>query len=873
MFLFTRLRNVFRTLFRTRELDRDLDEELESFIHLRMDRMISEGMSARQARRKALLEMGGLDQIKVKVREERAGAFLDVLVQDLRGSIRTLRRDPGFSLVAIVILALGIGATSAIFSLVDRQLPFEEPDRLVMGMKTIQGNPANWISRVDYYDFSDQNRSFEELAAVTDFTRSIPETSGEEPVLMRVGYATWNLFPLLGVESIRGRGFQSEDAEPGAARVILVSHRLWREQYGGETDLVGSTLTLSGQPCAVIGVLPRDHQFMVDADVWWLVDREGPWDLGRGSHSHMMVGRLLPGVTMEQAGEDLSAIAAELSELYPETNDEKGVALQSLRSALIFDARPVLLTLLAATILVLLIACGNVAGLLLARGQVKLPELSLRSALGATRSRLIRQQLTESLLIAGLAGLLGVVIARVLLDLLLNLLPGGMAGLDPPTIDAGVLSFTIGVSLVTGVFTGLIPAVRSSVANLVGRMNTGSRVSESARSTRLRSSFVIAQVTFSIVLLVAAGLLINNLIGLARVDLGFDPDELFTCSLQISPTDYPSAEERLGFFDDLLDHVRTLPGVESATVANKVPALNPGQDWGVHATSRPPARPVDGITALARWAPPGYFETLRMPLLSGRDFEPTDRGEASQVIILSEDSARTLFPDSDPIGQLVTVEFLDPDEFRVIGIVEDGRLNGVRSEPYRAMYMPFARQPATGMRLIVRAERNAIDLAEPIRNIVRQMDRMVPLAYPTTVDAGIDDQLGGFRVAIIAMSLFAVLALVLTAVGLYGVLAYHVRQRASEIGLRVCLGATGRDIIVGVLRQGFLLVGIGLALGVGGAIAGEQLLSSILSRTEAISVTAYAGALMLFVVVAFIACLVPALRTLRIDPVEALRIE
>jgi len=784
-----------------------------------------------------------------------------------------MRREPGFALVAVMILALGIGATSALYSLVDRQLPFEEPDRLVMGMKTIQGRPANWISRVDYYDFHDRNRSFRELALVTDFTQSLTETSGDEPVLLTTAFATWNLLPLLGIEPVQGRGFRSEDAVPGAERVVLASYRLWMEQFGGEADQIGRTLTLNGSPCTVIGVLPRDFHFLVEADLWWLVNREGPWDPGRGSHSHMMIGRLLPGITMEQAGQDLSAIAAELSKQYPETNDEKGVFLRPLRSSLMSDARPVLLTLLAATVLVLLIACGNVAGLMLARGQVKLPELSIRSALGATRLRLIRQQMTESLFIAGLAGLLGVVIARMLLDLLLSLLPGGLVGLDPPTINGGVVLFAIGVSIVTGIFTGLVPAVRSSVANLVDRMNTGTRVSESARSTRLRSTFVVAQVTFSVVLLVAAGLLINNLIGLARIDIGFDPDDLFTCGIQISPLEYQTAEERIGFFDDLLERVRALPGVENATVANKVPAVDPYQDWGVHATSRPPTRPVDGITALARWAPPGYFETIRMPLLRGRDFEPTDRGEAAQVIILSDDTARNLFPDTDPIGHLVTVQFLDPDVFRVIGIVGDGHLNGIRNEPYRAMYMPLARQPSSGMRLIVRVERDAIGLTDPIRSIVRDMDRMVPLAYPTTVEAAIDRQLGGFWIAIIAMSLFAVLALVLTAIGLYGVLAYHVRRRASEIGLRVCLGATGRNIIAGVLQQGFLLAGIGITLGIAGALAAEQLLSTILSRTDAIGITAYLGALLLFAIVAFVACLVPALRTLRIDPVKALRIE
>jgi predicted permease len=404
-------------------------------------------------------------------------------------------------------------------------------------------------------------------------------------------------------------------------------------------------------------------------------------------------------------------------------------------------------------------------------------------------------------------------------------------------------------------------------------MQSGSRVSEGRGSTRLRSVFVVAQVTFSLVLLITAGLLISDLRELTRIDMGFDPEGLFTCGLSISPVDYPTAESRHHFFDGLLDQIEALPGVASVAVANKAPALHPYQDWGLHATSRPPATPADGITALARWASPGYFSTIGMPLLRGRDFEPTDRGDGAQVVILSEATARILFPDSDPIGQLVSIEFIDGYEFRVIGIAGDGRLNGIMSDSFRAFYLPSALFGSTGLQLIVRTTGDPLRIAGPVREVIRRTDPMVPMEYPTTIADGLEEQLGGFRVAISAMSLFAVLALALTAIGLYGVLSYHVRRRTSEFGLRVCLGATGGRIIAAVLRHALLLIGIGLALGIGGGLLSVPLLERYLTGAGPVTIAMWTGPLLVFLLVAFAACLMPALRVLRIDPVEALRIE
>ncbi len=831
------------------------------------------GIPEDQARRQAKLELGGIEQVTEKVRTERVGSHLGILAHDLRYTLRALRADPGFSIVVIIILALGIGATSALFSLVTRDLPFPEPDRLVVGLKTYLGNTSGPVSRVDYYDFLDQNRTFADLAATTTLTQPIPMVGEGEPIMAEVGWVTWNFFRTLGVEPVAGRSFLPEEAEPDAPTVVIISYSFWQNRYGGSPDLVGRTISVAGTPITVIGILPADYHFLLEADIWSLVDRQGPFDRSRGSHSHWLVGRLRPGVSHEQAQADLGAIAASLAEQYPDTNEAKGIVLLPLRAFLMFNARPVLYTLLIATVLVLLIACGNAAGLFLARGQKRLPELAVRSTLGASRSRLVRQLLTESLALTVIAGGIGVAVAWLLLRLLLHLLPGGQAGLEPPTLHGGVLLFTLGVSIVTGILVGVVPALRGSVANLTGRLAGTTRVSEHVQSTRLRGGFVVLQVALSVVLLISAGLCINSLVRVGRVDLGFDHEDLFTCGLTLSGGDYQSEQQLQQFFTDLLDHIRALPMVAGATMINRAPLLQPYQDWGVYPLSGSEVLVNDGVSALSRWVPPGYFETMRMPLIEGRDFNATDSGEAAQKIILSEDTARRLFPDGDPIGQQVAVDFTGETPFEVIGVVGDARLNGVLSDPFRAMYMPYARMTSGQMQLLVRGTDSASAVAGPVREIIRGMDRNLPLAYPATYEEIIADQLGGFHTTILAMGLFAALALILAAIGLYGVLTFHVRQRSRELGIRMVFGAGRSDIIGRVLRQGYLLVAIGLGLGLTGAAAATGLVRRILFQAEALDTAAYAGAVILFAAVAFVACLIPARRTLRIDPVESLRAE
>jgi len=869
-----RLNSILRRMFDRDTVERELDEELQAYLDMRTAQLIGEGHPVDEARRRARLELGGVEKVKEDVRRERAGSVLEEFARDVRHTLRSLRAEPGYALIIIMILALGIGATSALFSMVDRDPPFSEHERLLIGRTTWNGNLAGgWVSRVDYYDFLDQNRTFENLALLTDFTQPFPMITEGEPSLIEVGWVTWNLFETLGVEPLLGRLYRPEEAEPGAPPVVMVSHSFWQDRFGGSSDLVGSTIQVAGAPITVIGILPPDYHFFGEADLWSLINREGPWDTSRGSHSHAVVGRLASGVTKEQAQADLSAIAQVLAEEYPDTNEGKGIALIPLRSFLMFNIRPVLFTLLAATVLVLLIACGNVAGLFLARGQKRLPELAIRSALGAGRGRLIRQLLTESVCLTALAGVLGIALAWLLLRLILQLPSFGYPGLEPPAINGEVLLFALGLSLVTGLVVGIIPALRVSGSDLIRRIGTGARTSEHRRSTRLRSGFVIGQVALSVVLLVVTGLLITSLTRLARVDPGFDADNLFTFGLQVPPADYPDPEQRWQFYDELLGRIRSLPGVEDATMINKVPARHPYQDWGVYPLSGSEVQADAGVSSLARWVPPGYFATMRMPLLEGRDFDETDAIGGGLKIILSEDTARRLFPDGDAIGQLVTIDFTDGAFLEVIGIVGDGRLNGITSDPFRAMYMTYAYMPSTRMQIVVRAERNAAALAAPIREVVREMDRTIPLDSPTTLEAVISEQLGPFRIAILALSLFALLAIVLAAIGLYGVLAFHVRQRSRELGIRMVFGAGRGDIIGRVLRQGYLLVLIGMVVGLVGAALGAGLLRQILFQTSAIEPVTYLVTAAFFAAVALAACLLPARRTLSIDPVESLRAE
>jgi putative ABC transport system permease protein len=807
--------------------------------------------------------------------EARVGESFGTLLQDVRYSLRTLKKNIGFALIAVSILAIGIGANTALFSTVNtallRRLPFEEPDRLVVGRKTIDGRLSGPVSTPDYFDYRELSRSFEDLAQFGDFTHQLTITGGERPELVRAMFVSWNLFPVLRVKPLAGRHFLLEDGK-GRSNIILISHGFWQRRFGGSPDAVGSTLTLDSSPYTVVGVMPQGFRFLHQADLWGLINRDDPFDKRRDSHSFTIVGRLKHDVTLEQAQSEVDSIASGLEQQYPDTNKGKGLSLMDLHGAMVSQVRLSLLLLMATTVLVLLIACGNVAGLLLARGHQRLQEMAMRTALGAPRQRLVRQLLTESVILTLVAGLAGTGIAYLAQALLLQLVPMGDIGIDRPVIDKAALAFALLISILTGLVVGIVPALRGTMLDPAQQLKTGPRASESLHGTRLRSGLVIFQVAVSIVLLIGSGLLIRSLAQLTRVDLGFEPHNLLTGSVIAQPADHPTPEERVLFFESLLEEIESQPGVISATLINKLPILNPWQDWPIWLADQPRPSSQDSFMGMARWTVPGYFETMRIPLLQGRDISETDDLDSPKVVVISEAVVRNLFPDRDPIGRLVKIGWSD-EPYHVIGVVADARLNRLQNDPDPALYMASDQVGPASARIAVRTAGDPTLLVGPIQKLLRQKDPNAVLTNPAPMTSIVDDALGDFRIVILSLSIFSGVALALTAIGLYGVLAYHVSQRTNEIGIRLAMGASNANLLGMILKKGLILVGIGLVLGVAGAYSGSLLIRQMLFETQPLDATAYAGAVGFLGLVALAACFLPAWRATRVNLVDVLRSE
>ncbi len=795
---------------------------------------------------------------------------------DLRLAARLFRAEPGFTAAAVITLAVGIGATTAVFAAVNAallgQLPFPRPDRLVVGFKTIDGRVAGSVSRIDYFDYRDRSRSFASLAATANFTTPGTLAGGDEPRLVELGFVTWDYFRTLGVKPVLGRDFVAAEEDPGGQDIVIISHGLWQSRFGGATDVLDKPLVLNGVPLTIVGVMPQGARLFFDADVWAKVDRTGPFDSGRDSHSHRLVGRLRDGVSLEQAQAEMDLIAAALRDEYPE-DATKGLWIGRLDAFLVRDLRTMLWLLSTVTALVLLVASANVAGLLLARGQRRLPEMAMRAALGASRGRLARQLLTETLTLALPAGALGVLVAWFTSGLLGRLLPLDQPGVAGPIVDGRVLGFALLVSLATGLAAGIVPALRGAVANPARQLGTGRQVFEGRRGLLLRSGLLVLQVAVSVVLVMGAGLVGRSLIRLAAVDLGFDPEGVFAARVQILFVDHPAKEARAAFFSSFIDEVEALPGVTSAALVNRLPILDPSQDWGVWRADQPVPAFEDSYSPFARWVSPGYFETLRIPLLRGRDIAWTDTASSPRVVVISEGVARRLYPERDPIGQTLVVSMGDGVPMEIVGIVGDARLTGVRIAGDAAVYMAAGQMGATQLRLAVRAAGDPAALAGPIREIVRRMDRNALLTAEVPLSVAIADTLSTFRVVVASLGLLSAVALALAAIGLYGVLTCHVTQRWHEIGVRLALGASGTRLVRLVLGHGLALTGAGLVAGIAASLFTGRLLAQFVYETAPLDLEALAGAVLLLAGAAALAGLLPAWRITRVRAMEVLRAE
>jgi predicted permease len=869
------LRSILRAPFRGEDLDRELDEELESYLHLLIDEKIRAGMDPEHARREALIELGGAEQVKANVRETRHGAVLDTLINDTRFAFRTLRKSPGFAAVFVMTLAIGIGANTALFSTIKAlllsPLPYEDPDRLVASVKTYDGNEAGPVSRLDFLDYRRLCQSFENFCAVS-FGARFAVTGGDRAEEIPGLWVSWDLFPMLGVSPILGRGFSKSDEEMAGARIVIISNDLWLRRFGGGEDVVGRSLLVNGEAHEVVGVMPQGFRFLRDADAWLVIDRDCPIDAQRDAHSFTAVGRLKNGTSFEQAQSDVDSVAAALAQGYPDTNTGKGLKLYDLREYMVAHVRPSLNLLVATTALLLLIACINVAGLQLARGQRRLSEMAMRSALGANRGRLIRQLLTESVILTLVAGAVGIAVAYLFHHLLLRLLPQGDPGVPIPTIDAAVMLFAVAISVATGLIVGIVPALRGTSINVWQKLETSTRSTEGRGGTRLRSALVVLQVAMSVVLLIGCVLLIRSMVNLVSVDLGYDTDSVLSATYVIQADDESTVAERVSRIANVIEEIESLPGITSAAAITKLPIASTGTDWPIWLASEPRPEPNESKMALARVATSGYFSTIGIPLLRGRDFTEADVEGATPAVIISEAVAQDLFPDREPIGQMVKLGWFD-FAFEVIGVVGNAKINGIRSQFDEAMYLCSSQFGPSYQWLVVRTEQDPHLLVEPIRTLVEGLDASAVMGDLVTMSEIVDGNLSGIKVVSMALALLSLIALLLTAVGLYGVLAYNVSQRTNEIGIRFALGASPTDVTALIVKNGLVMVGAGIVLGFLGASLSTRLIENLVFEIEPLDPVAYLGGAVFFATVAATACLLPALRATRVDPATALHAE
>jgi len=809
---------------------------------------------------------------------------MQTLWQDLRYGGRMLLKQPGFALIAIVTLGLGIGANTAIFSVVNgvlfRPLPYADPDRLYWVTIDRQdlGNRFT-LSNADFRILKQHNQSFEKLAAVTGERMNL--TGGREPERIASLRVSADFFAALGAQPEMGRTFLADEDQPGKPLVAVVSHSLWQRHLSSDPEPAGRTISLNDRIYTVIGVMPPDFRLFRSVDVWPIMQVNPP--KRRGPFGMRLVAKLKPGIDEQQVRAELTALRDQAEREWPDPQNGSGLARWSyaaepLKEVITGNLRPVLLVLLAAVGCVLLIATANVANLLLARASTREREMAIRAALGASRFRLLRQLLTESVLLAAAGGTLGLLLASYGIDLLLKLEPGNLPRMNEVGIDRGVLIFTSCVALLSGILFGLVPALQISRTNLNESLKEGGRSSTETRGRkRLRGLLVVSQTALALVLLAGAGLMIKSFVRLQQVNPGFNPEGMLTVQVAPPQTRYGEKHKRVSFQRELLERVRSLPGVQSASTSNSVPPENVG-DVDVFEVAGQPV-PSDQNRPLAErlLLSPDHFRTMGIPLLSGRDFSSADDGDAPSVAIINRTMAQRYFPGGDAVGGRIHFGDFGPDEpwITIVGVVGDVKNNGLSAEDAMTIYGPYEQNLWSwgSISLFLRSSSTPESLTSGVRDAVQAMDKDLPIANIKTGEQLLYDAVGRPRFHTLLIALFAGLALLLAAVGIYGVISYSVAQRTHELGIRLAVGARPRDVLFLVMRQGMMLTLTGTVIGVLTAFGLTRLLTSLLFRVSATDPLTFAGVAIVLVAVALLACWIPARRATKVDPMIALRYE
>jgi putative ABC transport system permease protein len=881
--LLSRLTSLWRNLFHKDRMERELTEEIRAHLEMLVELKIEEGLNPVEARRAALIELGGEEQIKELVREAKRGRQLDMLLQDLRYGARMLFKNQGFSSIAITTLALGIGANSAIFSVVDavllRSLPYRDPDRLVLVGYTRMNGSFNTASVDEFLEWRDQTHVFEQIAAYGFDEADL--TGGGEPERLVAGLVSAGLFATLGVSPARGRDFTPGEETAGGPLVVILSDGLWLRRFGGDPQLIGRAITLGGQSRTVIGIMPPGFRFQEETELWL------PLSTNRQQYPAVsVIARLKPGVMPESVRADLSVILDRRRQASPRRYADAQVRIMGLGESLVGKARLALLVLFGAVAFVLLIACANVANLLLARAAVRRKEMAIRAALGAGRVRLVRQLLTESLLLSLAGGTAGLLLAHWAVKLIVTMSPVDIWRINESSVNGSVLGFTCLVTILTGLIAGIFPAMQTSKVE-INEMLKAQSAAGGARSMRggvgrVLSALMIAELGLALVLLIGAGLMIKSFLHLRAVPKGFNPEGVLTLTIAPSRAKYPQGSPQRGvYYQEVLDRVRSLPGVESASLTtHSLPFSGLGRIGYFQVEGRPPFEPGKEPIVSLNFISPEYFQTMGIEIRAGRSFDARDGAAAPKVAIISQTMAQRFFPGENPIGhRLVGEPFLT-----IVGVADDTRLHGLDREIYPEFYLPYT-QNLNGwgvLRLMVRASSSIhnsdnpsamANLATSIRNQVRVIDSNEPVSQIVTMQELLSNSVAERRFRMLLLSVFAALALLIASIGIYGVISYAVSQQTHEVGIRMALGASTGDVTMLMIWRAMRLTLIGVALGLTVAFALTRVLRNLLFSVSATDPVVFALIALLLIGVALIASYIPARRATKVDPIMVLKSE
>ncbi len=884
-----------------RRKQQELNEEIDAHLRMAAGDRLARGENPGRAAQLARRELGNATLIHETTRDQWGWRWLETFLQDARYALRMLRKSPGFTTVAVLTLALGIGANTGIFSIVEavllRPLPFHDPDRVVRILEAVKDLPYTSISGEDYFDWESQNRTLQGSSIAT-FTQNYNASGAGAPEAVAVVRTEANFFSVLGADPLLGRAFASGEDQVGKDHVAVLSYGFWRRHFAGSADALGKTVELNYQPYTVVGVMPRWFNYPESIDVWIPLDHTVQGTSARGNYSYMAIGRLKQGITIQQAQSDLSAIAAHQSQLYPDTNKDRNVSVIPLKTRITQGSRPQLLMLLGAVALVLLLACANVANLLLARAARREREMVLRATLGASRMRILRQLLTESVLLSLAGAGLGLVGASWCISFAQSTTWLPIPHTNPISLNMTVLAFTVGISVVVGVLFGLAPALEASRVNLAEALKESTRSVASSAGWRgkLRDVLVISEIAVSLGLLIGAGLLLRTFARMRSADIGVRPNNVLTIAIALPDTKYKTLPDRRAFYDRLLTRVQALPGIEDAALAQTLP-LEEDHSWGGYPEGAPDWR-ASLVQLRVNFVTPDYFRVMGIPFRGGRNFSSQEIDRALDSVqqyaeftkkhpsfqfgehreffcsaVLSYAAAQALWHNQDPIGKVFVSGNIP---VQVVGVVGDVKEEDIRTGATPSAYFPMTQELDNSFyaeRIVVKTKMVPDSAVSAIRASVQQLDNSLSLFSVRTMQQVVAENMEDTSLQTTLLSIFAALGLILAAVGTYGVMSYLVTQRTHEIGIRVALGAQPRHVLSLVMGHGVRLAGIGVTIGAALALSLTSLISSFLFGVAPTDPATFVAVTAFLLLVALLACYIPTRRAMRVDPMVALRYE